>query len=174
MRKSEKTEVISELTGKFNQGNFFYVADSSALTVEQVNKLRGMCFEQGIELRVAKNTLIQKAMEASEKDFSGLYDTLKGPTSLMFTEVSNSPAKLIEEFRKTHEKPVLKGAYIDSDFYIGDDQVEALSNLKSKEELIGEIIGLLQSPAKNVIGALQSSGNKLAGIIKTLSERSEA
>jgi len=174
MNKTEKTGVIEELTEKFNNGNFFYVADSSALNVEQVNNLRGLCFEQGIELRVAKNTLIQKAMEASEKDFSGMYDVLNGPTSLMFTEVSNAPAKIIEEFRKTHEKPVLKGAYIDSDFYIGDDQLSALANLKSKEELIGEIISLLQSPAKNVIGALQSGGSKLSGILKTLSEKSEA
>lgn len=174
MRKEEKTDIISELTQKFNDSNFFYVTDSSALTVEDVNTLRRKCYESGIEMRVAKNTLIKKAMEASDKEFEGLYDTLKGPTALMFSEVSNAPAKLIKEFRKEHEKPILKGASIDSDFYLGDDQIGALSDLKSKEELVGEIIGLLQSPAKNVISALKSSGSKLAAILQTLEERNAA
>jgi len=121
---------------------------------------------------VAKNTLIKKALESIEDiDYNELYQVLSGPTSLMFSEVANAPAKIIKEFRKKHDKPVLKAAYIDSDFFIGDELVESLAALKSKEELIGEVISLLQSPAKNVISALQSSGNKLAGILKTLSEK---
>ncbi len=171
MTKDQKAAVVEELTQKLEDATFFYIADSSTLTVEEVNNLRRRCFEKDIELRVAKNTLIKKAMEASSKDFEGLYEVLHGPTSLMFTNVSNAPAKLIKEFRKSHEKPVLKAASIDSDFFIGDDQLETLSNLKSKEELVGEIIGLLQSPAKNVISGLKGAGDKLAGLLKTLSER---
>ncbi len=174
MTKEQKVSVIEELTQKFNEGSFFYITDSSALTVEQVNNLRRLCFEKEIELRVAKNTLIRKAMEQSDKDFEGVYDALKGPTSIMFANVSNAPAKLIEEFRKNHEKPILKAASIDSDVFMGDDQLKVLANLKSKEELVGEIIGLLQSPAKNVISALSSAGGKIAGILKTLSEKDAA
>ncbi len=174
MNREEKSSIVEELTAKFNEGSFFYIADSSELTVEQVNNLRGLCFEKEIELRVAKNTLIKKAMEASEKDFEEMYPTLKGPTSLMFSDVSNAPAKVIKEFRVKNEKPILKGASIDSAVFLGDDQLETLSNLKSKEELIGEIIGLLQSPAKNVISALQSGGSTIAGLLKTLQERDAA
>lgn len=171
MRKEQKAEVIENLVSKFNEGNTFYITDSSTLTVEEVNNLRELCYNSGIEMQVAKNTLIKKAMEQSEKDFDELYDTLKGPTAIMFASVGNAPAKMIEEFRKTHEKPVLKGASIDSAVFLGDDQLKMLASLKSKEELIGEIIGLLQSPAKNVISALQSGGNVLAGLLKTLSEK---
>lgn len=174
MTKTEKASIVEELTQKFNDSDFFYITDSSELTVEQVNNLRRLCFDKDIEMRVAKNTLIKKAMEASEKDFEQLYGTLAGPTSLMFSDVSNAPAKLIKEFRKTSEKPILKGAAIETDVFLGDEMVETLSDLKSKEELVGEIIALLQSPAKNVIGALKSGGNKLAGILKTLSEKEEA
>ena len=174
MRKEQKTAAIAELTEKFSSNPFFYVTDSSALTVEQVNKLRGLCYEKGVEMKVVKNTLARKALESIEgTDYSGLYDILKGPTALMFTSTANVPAKIIEEFRKSHDKPVLKAAYIDSDIFIGDEQVNALANLKSKEELIGEVILLLQSPAKNVISALQSGGSKLAGIVKALQERAE-
>lgn len=171
MNRTEKAAVVEELTQKFNDSTFFYIADSSTLTVEEINNFRRLCFGQDIELRVAKNTLVKKAMEASSKDFEGLYEVLSGPTSLMFTNVSNAPAKLIEDFRKKHEKPVLKAASIDLDFFIGDDQLKTLATLKSKEELVGDIIGLLQSPAKNVISGLQASGNKLAGLLKALSER---
>lgn len=174
MRKEQKAEVIENLVSKFNEGNTFYITDSSTLTVEEVNNLRELCYNSGIEMQVAKNTLIKKAMEQSEKDFDELYDTLKGPTAIMFASVGNAPAKMIEEFRKTHEKPVLKGASIDSAVFLGDDQLKMLASLKSKEELIGEIIGLLQSPAKNVISALQSGGNVLAGLLKTLSEKENA
>ena len=174
MRKEQKAEVIENLVSKFNEGNTFYITDSSTLTVEEVNNLRELCYNSGIEMQVAKNTLIKKAMEQSEKSFDELYDTLKGPTAIMFASVGNAPAKMIEEFRKTHEKPVLKGASIDSAVFLGDEQLKMLSSLKSKEELIGEIISLLQSPAKNVVSALQSGGNVLAGLIKTLSERENA
>ena len=174
MRKEQKTQAIEELTEKFSNAPFFYVTDSSALTVEQVNNLRGKCYEKGVEMKVVKNTLTKKALESIEgADYSGLYDALKGPTALMFSSTANVPAKIIEEFRKKHDKPVLKAAYIDSSIYIGDDQVKALASLKSKEELIGEVILLLQSPAKNVISALSSGGGKLAGLVKALQERAQ-
>ena len=171
MTRQQKTEVVEFLTEKLNNAEYFYIADSSGLNVADINEFREQCYEKGVEYKVAKNTLIRKAMERSEKDYEGLYDLLKGFSALMFTEVSNEPAKVIQAFRKTHELPVLKGAYIDSAIYVGDDKVEELSKLKSKDELIGEVITLLQSPAKNVISALQSGGGTLAGILKTLSER---
>ena len=174
MRKEQKTQAIQELTEKFSNAPFFYVTDSSALTVEQVNNLRGKCFEKGVEMKVVKNTLTKKALESIEgTDYSELYESLKGPTALMFSSTANVPAKIIEEFRKTHDKPVLKAAYIESSVYIGDDQVKALASLKSKEELIGEVILLLQSPAKNVVSALKSSSGKLAGLVKALQERAQ-
>ncbi|MEZ4886598.1 MAG: 50S ribosomal protein L10 [Chitinophagales bacterium] len=174
MTKKNKSAVIELLKAKFEELPFFYVADSSTLSVEEVNNLRRLCFERGIEMKVAKNTLIRKALEQvgdNEKQYEGLYDALKGPTALFFSDVSNLPAKVIQEFRKTSERPILKGAYIDSSIFMGDDSLDALSKLKSKDELLGEIIGLLQSPAKNVIGALQSGGQKLMGILETLSEK---
>lgn len=173
MRKEDKALLIEELKNKFESSEFFYITDSSALTVEQVNKLRGLCYDNGVEMRVVKNTLAQKALESvdAERGFAPLMEVLKGPSSIMFTEVANAPAKVIEEFRKGADKPILKAAYIDTAIYMGDDQVKALSALKSKEELIGEVILLLQSPAKNVVGALQSGGNKLAGLVKALQER---
>lgn len=173
MNKAEKQGVIDGLTEKFGAGSYFYFADASGLTVEVINKLRRTCFEKGIEIQVAKNTLIKKALIASGKDSKELDVVLAGPTAIMFTTTGNAPAKLIKEFRKTAAvtKPAFKGAYIDSSIYLGEESLEALVNLKSKDQLIGEIIGLLQSPAKNVISALQSGGNKLAGILKTLSER---
>jgi len=173
MTRSEKVAVVEELKAKFDSSSSFYVTDSSTLTVAEVNVLRGQCFEKGVEMRVVKNSLVKKALEAlpEDKNYGELFDTLKGPTALMFCETANVPAKLIEEFRKTHEKPVLKAAYIDSSVYLGDDQVKSLAALKSKEELVGEIVGLLQSPAKNVISALKSGGSTIAGILKTLEER---
>lgn len=175
MTRSEKAAVIEELKGKFENSSFFYVTDSSTLTVEQVNKLRGLLFEQGIEMRVVKNTLAQKALESApdERNYAELFDALKGPTALMFTEVANAPARVIKDFRKDHERPLLKAAYIDSSVYMGDDQLDALASLKSKEELIGEVITLLQSPIKNVLGSLQSGGNTIAGLLKALEERGE-
>lgn len=175
MTRSEKTNAIEELKLKFQESNNFYIADSSTLTVEQINALRRTCFEKDIEVKVVKNTLAIKAMEQVEdKEFSALFDSLKGPSTIFFAEVANAPAKVMKEFRKSNEKPVLKAAYIDSDVFVGDDQIDVLAALKSKEELVGEIIVLLQSPAKNVISALKSGGSKLAGIVKTLQERPEA
>lgn len=175
MTRSEKTNAIEELKLKFQESNNFYIADSSTLTVEQINALRRTCFEKDIEVKVVKNTLAIKAMEQVEdKEFSALFDSLKGPSTIFFAEVANAPAKVMKEFRKDNEKPVLKAAYIDSDVFVGDDQIDVLAALKSKEELVGEIIVLLQSPAKNVVSALKSGGSKLAGIVKTLQERPEA
>jgi large subunit ribosomal protein L10 len=173
MTKAEKTAVIEALKEKLEGVQYFYLADSSTLTVEQVNKFRGLCFEKGIEMKVMKNTLIRKALENSpeERKFEGLYDSLKGHTAILFSEVANVPAKVLKDFRKDHEKPVLKAAYIDTDIFIGDEQIEALADLKSKEDLIGEIIALLQSPAKNVISSLQSGGQTLVGLLKALEER---
>ncbi|MDX1477941.1 MAG: 50S ribosomal protein L10 [Saprospiraceae bacterium] len=176
MTKQEKVATIEELQNKFAEHEFFYVTDSSTLSVEEVNKLRRLCFENGIEMRVVKNTLARKALEAAadEKGYEPLYDILKGPTAIMFTETSNAPAKTIKQFREDYDRPLLKAAYIDTDVYIGDDQLETLVKLKSKEELIGEVIGLLQSPMKNLISALQSGGNTLSGLLKALEERTEA
>jgi large subunit ribosomal protein L10 len=147
------------------------LTDVSGLDAAKTSNLRRACFKAGIELTVVKNTLLAKAMEASDKNFGDLTDVLKGNTAMMFSEVGNAPAKVIKDFRKKSDRPILKGAYIEEAIYLGDDQVEALVNIKSKEELIGEIITLLQSPAKNVVSALQSGGGTLAGIIKTLSQK---
>ena len=173
MKKGEKALMIDELKEKFANNPFFYITDSSALTVEAINKFRRICYEKGIEVHVVKNTLAKKAMEpnAEEKNYVAIYDALHGPTTLLFCETANLPAKVIKDFRKTNEKPVLKAAYIDSCVFIGDDQLDALAALKSKNELIGEIVGLLQSPAKNVISALKSGGNTIAGLVKALEER---
>src|SRR5262249_38333496 len=171
MDKAAKQETITSLTERFNQATNFYLADTSNLTVEDVNRLRRLCHKQGVEMRVAKNTLIRKALEATGKKYDGIIEALHGPTSIMFSETGSIPAKVIKEFRKTSEKPVLKAAYIDAAIFIGDKSVDELAKLKTKQELIGEIIGLLQSPAKNVISALMSGGNKLSGILKTLEDR---
>lgn len=176
MTKENKVKVIAELKEKFSEASHFYITDSSELNVEQVNKLRGLCFEKDIEMRVVKNTLVQKALESIEGDqYNDLYSTLKGPTSLMFSEVANAPAKVIEAFRDGGkvEKPILKAAYIDSSIFLGDDAVKTLAALKSKEELIGDVIMLLQSPAKNVISALKSGGSTIAGLVKALEERAQ-
>ena len=175
MTKAEKTAVIEELKEKFADASYFYVADSSTLTVAQVNDLRGKFYEKGIEMRVVKNTLARKALEAApaDKGYAGLLDSdsFKGPTAILFAQSGNAPAKVIKEFRKENEKPILKAAYIDTDIFLGDDQIEILSTLKSKDDLIGDVIMLLQSPAKNVISALKSGQNTLAGLLKTLEER---
>ncbi len=173
MNREEKQAIVQELNEKFSSVDHFYITDSSNLTVAEVNDFRRKCFENEIEFRVVKNTLLKKAMEANDSAYDELYDVLKGPTSLMFTKVANAPAKVIKEFLKKHEKPVMKAAYIDSDVYVGAENLDALAALKSKEELIGDVIGLLQSPVKNVIGALQSGGHTISGVIKTLSEKTE-
>lgn len=176
MTKADKAQAIEVLKEKFEEVSFFYITDASTLTVEQINNFRGMCFEKGVEMKVVKNTLVRKALESfpQERKYEGLYEALKGPTALLFTSTANVPAKLIKEFRKTAERPVVKAAYIDTGIYIGDENLDALSMLKSKEELVGEIIGLLQSPIKNVVSSLQSGGQTLSGLLKALEERQEA
>ena len=171
MTRQEKSQVIETLTAQLTENTTIYLADISGLDALATSKLRRVCFKANVRLAVVKNTLLSKAMEASDKEFGELQDVLKGNTSLMISEASNAPAKVIKEFRKKSDKPLLKGAYIEEAIYVGDDQLESLVNVKSKEELIGDIITLLQSPAKNVISALQSSGGKLSGILKTLSEK---
>jgi large subunit ribosomal protein L10 len=171
MRKEEKQEIVQALTEQIKESGNFYITDTSSLTVDKINGIRRKFFENGISIQVAKNTLIRKALEAAGVDSPELNDVLKGSSTILFSTVANAPAKLIKELRRTGDKPILKGAYIDTAVYVGDNQLDALVNLKSREELIGEIIGLLQSPAKNVISGLQSGGNKLAGIVKTLQER---
>jgi large subunit ribosomal protein L10 len=173
MKKEQKNQEIEALKEEFSKVPNFYFADTTSMTVEQVNKFRRICFEKGVVVRMAKNSLITKALEANNINVDDFGKSLKGQTVLLFSETANEPAKLIKQFRKDGERPSLKAAYIDSAIFIGDNQLEALASLKSKSELIGEIIGLLQSPAKNVIGALQSGGQKLSGIVKTLSERPE-
>ncbi len=173
MTRQDKAQVIENLKSKFAESPFFYITDSSSLNVAQVNTLRQKCFEEGIEMHVVKNTLVKKALEenADEKGYSLLYDVLKGPTALMFSNVANAPAKLIKEFRKDHDKPVLKAAYIDTDVFVGDDNLGALAELKSKEDLLGEVIVLLQSPIKNVVGSLKSGQNTISGLLKALESR---
>ena len=171
MNKEEKHDLVLALTEQMKEYGNFYITDTSNLTVAKVNDIRRKFFESDITMQVAKNSLIKKAMEAVGGDFSPMYDALKGSSSILFSKSATAPAKLIKQLRRTGDKPVLKAAYIDSSVFIGDKQLDTLVNLKSKEQLIGEIIGLLQSPAKNVISGLQSGGNKLAGIVKTLQER---
>jgi len=177
MIREKKHAIIEELSGKFASTPYFYITDASGMSVELTNKLRRLCFERGVEYRVVKNTLIQKALETLPTDYASFDGTvLKGFSGIMFhPESGKVPAKLIKDFLKENkDKLKLKGASVDSSLFIGHDQLDTLLNLKSKQELIGEVIGLLQSPAKNVISALQSGGNKLAGILKTLSEREAA
>ena len=171
MTREEKATVIKDLTTQLADSTTIYVADISGLDAGTTSDLRRACFKANIRLAVVKNTLLAKAMEASEKEFGELPETLKGNTSLMFSDVANAPAKLIKNFRKKSNKPLLKGAFVEEAIYIGDENLDALVSIKSKEEMIGEVIGLLQSPAKNVISGLKSGGGKLAGILKTLSER---
>ncbi|MDV7140892.1 50S ribosomal protein L10 [Maribacter sp. TH_r10] len=171
MTREEKLNVIEDLTAQLAENSTIYLADISGLDATTTSNLRRACFKSNIKLAVVKNTLLAKAMEASDKDFGELPEVLKGNTSLMFSEVGNGPARVIKTFRKKSEKPLLKGAFIEEAIFVGDDKLDALVSLKSKEEMIGEIIGLLQSPAKNVISGLKSGGGKLAGILKTLSER---
>jgi large subunit ribosomal protein L10 len=176
MNKQEKNEVIEVLKGKFSQYNNFYLTNTEALSVDQITKLRRICFPKKVEMKVAKNTLIRKALEQLDSTrFEGAFDSLNGVTALMFSENPKEPALIISSFRKetNTEKPVLKAAFIDGDIFVGNDQLAALRDLKSKQDLVGEIISALQSPAKNVIGAL-NAGGRLAGLIKALEDRAQA
>lgn len=175
MTRQEKAQAIDELVQKFNSNSYFYITDASGMTVAQINNFRRLCHTKGLKYQVVKNTMIKKALDQMESDYSPFNESvLKGFTGIIFSpENGNLPAKTLKEFRKKsgNDKPLLKGASIATDLFIGDNQLEALSVLKSKDELIGDIIMLLQSPAKNVVASLQSGQHKLAGIIKTLSER---
>ena len=171
MRREEKDVIIENLAQRLNDTKHFYLTDISELNAEETSSLRRKCFEKEVSLLVVKNTLLRKAMEKSEGAYDDLYDVLKDSTSIMFCETGNAPAKLIKEFRKTMEKPLLKAAFVEESIYIGDDQLEALSNIKSKDELLGDLAMLLQSPARNLVSALASSGSQLAGALKTLSEK---
>lgn len=175
MTKEEKNTIIEDLAGLLEQYPTVYITDTASLTVAKTNQFRRLCFNKKVKMVVAKNKLIRKAMERTNKEaYEPIFGSLKGTSAILFSEAGNAPAKLIKEFRKGGgTKPVLKGAYIEQTVFIGDNQLDILTALKSKNELIGDIIGLLQSPARNVISALQSSGGKLAGIVKTLSERPE-
>jgi len=172
MTKEEKAKYIETLATELTESNVFYLADTANLTVDVVNTLRRRCFQANIRMRVVKNTLLEKAMDRVEgRDFANLRDILKGSTSIMFSESGNAPARLIKDFRKKYEKPILKGAYVHEAVFIGDNQLDTLESLKSREELIGDIIGLLQSPAKNVVSGLKNAGGTIAGLLKTLEER---
>ena len=173
MTREEKNQAIDNLNTQLSDNKNFYLTDISGLTAESNSDLRRLCFKSDVQIQVIKNTLLRKAMEKNDVDFAELYQALKGNTAIMFAEAGNAPAKVIKEFRKKQDKPVLKAAFIEESFYFGDDQVEVLSTLKSKDELIGEIITLLQSPPKNVISSLQSGGGKLSGILKALGDRAE-
>ncbi|MBD81659.1 MAG: 50S ribosomal protein L10 [Crocinitomicaceae bacterium] len=174
MTKEEKTRCIEDLAGKLTSTNVVYLADVAGLDAEATSKLRRLCFNKEVGFQVVKNTLLRKAMERVEdRDYSELFDVLKGNTSLMTAEFGNTPAKLIKEFRTKQDKPILKGAWIEETVFVGDNQLSMLADLKSKNELIAEVVALLQSPAKNVVSALQSGGSTLSGVVKTLSERPE-
>ena len=173
MTRDEKNKIIDSLVETLSTYSSFYIADIEALNSEKSSKLRRLCFSKNVQIKVAKNSLIEKALGKMEGDFTQMLPTLKGSSAIMIAEIPNVPAKVIKEFRKTSDRPLLKSAYIDSSVFVGDNMLDSLVALKSKEELVGDIIGLLQSPAQNVISALKSSGGKLAGILKTLEERGE-
>ena len=176
MTREDKAQLIDGLTDKLKATDHFYIADTSGLTVAEINKFREMCFNKGVEYKMAKNTLIKKALENIEGDYSELDEVLRGTSGIMFVnENANVPARIIKDFKKKdpQQRPKFKAASIDSDLFIGEDQLNALASLKSRQELIGEVITLLQSPVMNVVMSLQSGGHKLSGIVKTLSEREE-
>jgi len=171
MTREEKAQLIEQLKDTLASSSTIYLADISGLNASATADLRRACFKADISLSVVKNTLLEKAMEASDRDFGDLATVLKGETSIMIAQTGNAPAKLIKTFRKNTKRPLLKGAFVEESVYIGDDYLDALVSIKSKEEVIADVIALLQSPAKNVISGLKSGGGKLAGIVKTLSER---
>jgi large subunit ribosomal protein L10 len=171
MRKEDKSQLIETLTEELKAAKYVYITDISDLNVEKTSRLRRLCFKKEVKLVVVKNSLLEKAMQKSGKDFGNLYDVLKGHTSIMIAEQGNTAAKLIKEFRKTSDKPKLKGAYVEEMTFVGDNQLDALIAIKTKNELIADVILALNTPARNVISALQSGGQKLSGVLKTLSER---
>ena len=173
MTREEKTNMINSIKSELDRNPNIYLTDCSGLNADSTSKLRRACFKSNIKMSVVKNTLLEKAMDEVEKDFGDLKSVLKGNTALMYSDVGNAHAKVIKNFRKKSEKPILKGAFIEESIYLGDDMLDSLVAIKSKEELIGEVVTLLQSPAKNLISALKSSGSKISGVLKTLSEKSD-
>jgi large subunit ribosomal protein L10 len=173
MRREEKNAIIDSLAERIKEYSHFYLTDTAQLNAADTSDLRRKCFENDIKLVVVKNTLLKRALEQSDVDFEELYPVLKGTSAIMFTQSGNSPAKLIKAFRKKHDKPVLKGAYVQESIYLGDNMLDTLVSVKTREELIGDVIMLLQTPARNVISALQSGGNKLHGVLETLSKKDE-
>lgn len=171
MKREDKNAIIENIAGEIQNNSHFYLTDIGDLNAEKTSNLRRACFKNNIKLVVVKNTLLRKAFEKSEGKYDELFDTLKGSTCIMFTEEGSAPAKLIKEFRKTNAKPVLKAAYIEESFYIGDHLIDALCSIRSKDQLIGDIVLLLQSPVKNVISSLQSGGNILHGVLETLAKK---
>ena len=173
MKREEKDIIVNNLVDQLNETTHFYLTDTSELDAVATSLLRRKCFESKIKMLVVKNTLLKRALEKTEYQVDELFDILTGPTAIMFTETGNAPAKLIKEFRKKFDKPILKGAYVEQSVYIGDDQLASLVDIKSKEELLGELIGLLQSPVKKVISQLKSGNNILAGVLETLADKKE-
>lgn len=171
MRKEDKSTIIDQIAAVVKNYNHFYLTETTSLNAEKTSELRKECFKAGIKLMVVKNTLLRKALESLDADYSELFSCLKGSTTVMLSNTGNAPAKLIKEFNKKSDLPLLKAAYVEENVYIGADQLDTLVAIKSKNELIAEVIGLLQSPAKNVVSALQSGGSKLHGVLQTLSER---
>jgi large subunit ribosomal protein L10 len=173
MTKEEKNQLIDSLAEQLSSSSTIYITDISNLNSANTTRLRALCYKRNVHLQVVKNTLLKKAMEKTEKDFSGLFSILNGPTSMMISDSGNVPAKLIKEFRRTSDKPIFKGAYVQEMIFVGDNQLDFLVALKSKNELIADVVALLQSPVRNVMSALQSGGQTLTGVLKTLSERPE-
>lgn len=171
MNREEKKQAVISLTEQVNNASNLYITDASTLNVESVNKFRGLCHENDVKFQVVKNTLLKKAFEASDVNYEDLYQVLTGSTSLMFSETANAPAKILKKFREENEKPVLKAAFIDTEVYLGDNMINELATLKSKEELIGDVLNLLESPIKNVISSLNSGGSTIASLLQTLSEK---
>ena len=171
MRKEDKSTIIDQIAAVVKNYNHFYLTETTSLNAEKTSELRKECFKADIKLMVVKNTLLRKALESLDADYSELFSCLKGSTTVMLSNTGNAPAKLIKEFKKKSDLPLLKAAYVEENVYIGADQLDTLVAIKSKNELIAEVIGLLQSPAKNVVSALQSGGSKLHGVLQTLSER---
>ena len=171
MKREEKQQIIESLKEEIQKYGHFYITDTSGLNAENTFLLRKECFKQDIKMIVVKNTLMQKALESIEGDYTELFDTLKGSSSLLLCEVGNLPGKMIQDFRKKFPKPILKGAYVEQSVYVGEDQLETLANIKSRDELIGDVIALLQAPMQRVIGSLQSGGHIIAGVVKTLQEK---
>jgi len=173
MKREEKDIIVNDLVDHLKGSPHFYLTDTSELNAEATSLLRRKCFESKIKMVVVKNTLLKRALDKTDYNVEELYDVLKGSTAVMFTETGNAPAKVIKEFRKKFEKPLIKAAYVEESVYIGDDQLDMLVNVKSKEELLGDLIGLLQSPMKTVISQLKSGNNILTGVLETLSDKKE-